>query len=52
MTTIIAISGFAVLFVLLVVTTLRKARADFFPYSVYAPEGKAIVKEFVAYIMP
>jgi hypothetical protein len=31
---------------------LRKARIDFFPFSIYAPEGRALVKRFVDYVMP
>ena len=31
---------------------LRKARADFFPYSIYAPQGRALVKKFVDYVVP
>ena len=31
---------------------LRKGRADFFPYSIYAPEGRALVKKFVDYVVP
>lgn len=31
---------------------LRKARADFFPYSIYAPEGRALVQRFVDYVVP
>ena len=31
---------------------LRKARADFFPYSIYASEGRALVKRFIDYVIP
>jgi hypothetical protein len=31
---------------------LRKARADFFPWSIYAPQGRALVKRFCEYVLP
>jgi hypothetical protein len=31
---------------------LRKARADFFPWSIYAPQGRALVKRFCDYVLP
>jgi hypothetical protein len=31
---------------------LRKARRDFIPWSVYAPEGRALVKRFCDYVIP
>jgi hypothetical protein len=31
---------------------LRKPRGDFFPWSIYAPEGRALVKKFVDYVLP
>jgi hypothetical protein len=31
---------------------LRKNRIDFFPWSIYAPEGRALVKRFCEYVIP
>src|SRR5262249_19285962 len=31
---------------------LRKSRIDFFPYSIYAPQGRELVKKFCEYVLP
>ena len=31
---------------------LRVPRADFFPWSIYAPQGRELVKKFVDYVIP